>query len=659
MVTPEAMPARTAGGGVSRHVWVGHAMVAAFFAALAVAATWPLAARLSTHLPGAGADDNQVFLWNFWWMRQVLEDGLSGFFHTPFQFHPYGVNLLLHTHAGLSALVGATVLGGLSHQAALNVTIVLSCALNGFSAYLLAYRASARRAAAIVGGMFFALHPSTAKHLLGHFGLYSAWSLAFFAGAMLHALDRGGWWRPAAAGGLLAVVAWVDYYYFVYGCAFVACVLCWRWLRPAVAGRQWVRPSRGDHLLAAVACTCALLAGAIAWTGGFVATIGSIRISLTTGTNLRAVSAAAALWWLWRRWRPVVRTSPDFTTFRSDVRTVVVSLVACAVLVAPLLAAALAMWRDGQYVSQTYFWRTAPAGLDPGTLLLGNPFNAFWGGPVMRLYEAGGIFPFDGPLWPGVAALVLWATRARWIGIQAARLWMTVAAVFLAWSLGPYLLLFGVNTGLPLPGILLRYVPLIANARLPSRAVVFVCLATAVLLALAISRSPRLLGRRYTAAIAALLLLDFWSAPIAMHRLERPAIYDTLAAAPPGAVLEVPVGVRDGFGAAGRIDTDVLFFQSIHGKPLVGGYVSRIPPAVRQAYEREPVLAALVKLSGGDVSGPPAVTGRQVRDVLVASGVRYVVIDREMATPAVVGLVLSMPLERLGEDRGRELYRIR
>jgi hypothetical protein len=667
--------AARAGTRALRHLSAG-----LIFSALAVLLTWPLAAHLTTHIPGTGPDDNLQFLWNFWWMRQAWAAGLSGFFHTPYQFHPYGVDLLLHTHVAFNAFVGATLLGGVSHVTALNLTLLASFALNGFSTYLLGYRASGHWPAALLSGLFLAAHPATFKHLFGHFGHYSVWSLALFAYALLEALHRdnrswGPTWGPPLAGAhlpagtrrlrwpvtagiLLAVVAYVDYYLFVYACAFVASVLATRWLRPGVTASQWIPQSRTDVVLLVVAALLAATAVAIAWTGGLVATLGPVRVSLRTGTNVRAVATAAALVWLWRRWRPKLTVSPDRAPIGRDLRVLVPLVVACGLLMTPLLVRAFSVWRAGQYVSQTYLWRTAPAGVDPFTLVLGNPFNVFWGEWVSAVYRAANIFAFDGPLWSGIAVIVLLATWRAWSRLDAARVWLTTGVVFLLWSLGPYLVLFGVNTGMPLPGILLRYVPIVSNARLPARALVFTCLAAAVLLALAIARSPRLRRAPAIAALGALVLVDFWPA-LPLHRLERPAVYGRLAAEPPGAVVEVPVGIRDSFGETGRIDTTVLFHQSIHGRPIAGGYVSRIPPAVRERYERAPVFEALVKRSGGDAAGAPPVTGSEARDFLSAAGFAYVVVDRRLASPAVLELVLSMPLDRIDADEHRDVYRIR
>src|SRR4030095_839920 len=84
---------------------VRHLAAAGLFAALAIPLTWPLALHLTTHVPGTGPDDNLQFLWNFWWMREALAPGLSGYFHTPYLFHPGGVDLVLHTHNAMNAFV--------------------------------------------------------------------------------------------------------------------------------------------------------------------------------------------------------------------------------------------------------------------------------------------------------------------------------------------------------------------------------------------------------------------------------------------------------------------------------------------------------------------------------------------------------------------------
>jgi hypothetical protein len=161
-----------------------HLAVAAGFAVLAVAWSFPLAFHLSTHLPGAAVGDNVVFLWNFWWMRTALASG-ADFFHTTYLFAPAGADLTLHTHTALPAFAGATVLRSLPLVTALNVTTLAGLALNGFCAYMLAWRVTRDRAAAMLAGAIFGCSPYIAAHLNGHFNLTMAWTIPLFALAFI------------------------------------------------------------------------------------------------------------------------------------------------------------------------------------------------------------------------------------------------------------------------------------------------------------------------------------------------------------------------------------------------------------------------------------------------------------------------------------------
>ena len=67
-----------------------------------------------------------------------------------------------------------------------------------------------------------------------------------------------------------------------------------------------------------------------------------------------------------------------------------------------------------------------------------------------------------------------------------------------------------------------------------------------------------------------------------------------------GAVIEVPFGIGDGLTAGqGSQDRRLLYHATIHGHPVVGGYIGRMPPAVAQAYDAMPVIGNLLRLSNG------------------------------------------------------------
>ena len=68
-----------------------------------------------------------------------------------------------------------------------------------------------------------------------------------------------------------------------------------------------------------------------------------------------------------------------------------------------------------------------------------------------------------------------------------------------------------------------------------------------------------------------------------------------------GAVIEVPFGIGDGLSTGrGSQDRRLLYHATIHGHPVVGGYIGRMPPNVAQAYDAMPVVGNLLRLSSGE-----------------------------------------------------------
>jgi len=245
-----------------------------------------------------------------------------------------------------------------------------------------------------------------------------------------------------------------------------------------------------------------------------------------------------------------------------------------------------------------------------------------------------------------IAALLLAVVRLR--SQPDVRRWLLVIGVFFLWSLGPFLMTFGANSGFILPQTLLRYVPLLANARIPGRAFVVVIFGVAMLVAFVLSHTRR----RPVIAFAALLLLaDYWPAPQPLVTLDHPHIYDTLRAQPPGPVLDLPLGLRDGFGERGHLDHHALFYQTLHEHPIAGGFVARLSPRVQQAYEADPVLSVLLT----DASSNAGASGQGKS---LACDFRYVVLPKASPAATRTAVERAFQLERLDGDEIRDLYRI-
>jgi hypothetical protein len=685
-----------------RRTALRHGLVLIGFVLVAVLLTWPLAANLRTALPGTALDDNAVFFWNFWWVRHALADPSASVFATNALFYPDGMNLVLHSYSLLNAAAGATILRWLPLAAALNLTLLVACALNGFTLYLLAFRQTKAWFPSFIAGVFFAACPIFTVHLFGHFSYYTAWPLVLFVGVWLHALERVSWRAAALAGFSLAVVAYADYYYFVYALVFALIATGGTLLEADLVPRPSTR-TRLDTILLTLAVIAIGLNVLVAASGGAVWQVGPLRVSLKTGTNVRAVATALLLWWLWRRrrWRMTSsQPSPRLRwaklrqiDWRRPAAMCGAAGIVAAALMAPILYHAFGLWRAGQYVTQAYLWRSAPPGVDLAGIVSGNPFNPLWGAWVRRIYDVRAMDGFNDPLWLGVVPLVLLLTRQRWMTSRTARRWLLVTMLFLIWALGPFLTVFGLNTGLPLPQILLRYVPIVSNARIPAHASVMVCLGVALLLAIALTRvradagaeaavpgrrsatcPPEPSGRSWKreggrrpwidvgsdfgrSVLLALILIDFIAVPFPMTTLERPALYERLAALPAGAVLDVPTGIRDGFGPEGVFDASILYFQSIHEHPIATGYVGRMPPAVRARFHDSPVMRTLFQLSRGEETAPSLSPEAARQELADSWRVRYLVVQRS-AHNAVRTFVSAMGLPMIDGDDMRAVYAV-
>jgi hypothetical protein len=641
-----------------------HAPSLLFFSAITAVWLFPLLLHPSTTLPGANGGDNDTFVWNLWWMRYVLHHQPHSFFFTPFLFHPFGADLTLHTHTALPAFIAALA-GPSSPVASQNLLIVLHIFLNFACSYALAYRATDRVLPALAGSVVFGTSCFVAGHLLGHFNLIAAWTLPVVCLFLDEARDRGSAIRAVVAGLALAATAYVDYYLFVFaaGIWFVGWIersfrLSWRRRPPSGRRRHLL-----EGLAALIAIDLVIIAAILLWPGDRI-DLGPVRISVRSINN--PVTAA----WLLLIAAMVVAASPRFERRRqwaaswASVRVHVMAIGTTAILLVPLVLHATRLWVEGRYVSQTYYWRSAPAGIDVATLVLGSPYHALWGDAVRHVYDARHIDSIERCGWVPIAAIVLAvvAVAARRRDPVVSR-WTVVGVAFMTWAIGPWLTLFGDQTPLMLPATLVRFVPVVANARIPGRAMVVVYLALAMLAALGVARLiSQPMRRRVAWSLAVLLAFECLPARPRFDTPDMPSDYAALKTRDrSGAVCELPLGLRDGFGETGSFDSSVLLHQVMHERPIVGGFLARLPPSVARDYEKMPVIGTLLRLSArGKLSDEVTVLpSGEAASALAAAGIGFVVLDTRRASADLIQYVQSgIELRKIGEEEGRIFYEV-
>ena len=139
-----------------------------------------------------------------------------------------------------------------------------------------------------------------------------------------------------------------------------------------------------------------------------------------------------------------------------------------AVVLSPALYGASQRMLDGSWVSPPVYWRSSPAGVDLLAFLQPNPSHPLvtWLAGSAQLAAPTVFVEHTASLSLVVLAVVVFG--AWRLGVRPAG-WVTLAVVFGLLALGPFIHVAGVNTYVPGPWALLRYVPVFGLARSPTR----------------------------------------------------------------------------------------------------------------------------------------------------------------------------------------------
>jgi hypothetical protein len=87
-----------------------------------------------------------------------------------------------------------------------------------------------------------------------------------------------------------------------------------------------------------------------------------------------------------------------------------------------------------------------------------------------------------------------------------------------------------------------------------------------------------------------------------------PAVYDQIAAEPGDfSVLQLPLGWRNSFGVFGPEKTLLQYYQTAHGKPMLGGNISRAPAFKLEYFQRIPYFQALTEIEFGRPVAPEVI----------------------------------------------------
>jgi hypothetical protein len=217
-------------------------------------------------------------------------------------------------------------------------------------------------------------------------------------------------------------------------------------------------------------------------------------------------------------------------------------------------------------------------------------------------------------------------------------IWLLMALGTWLLSLGPVLFVDGVKmVTVKMPYRLIDELPLFEAVRTPNRFALGFSLPWAVLVGFGAAYLWQRLERRrwlayvVTGGLTALMLFELIEAPLSIYRLDiSPFFYQIRHEEEPGALIYVPLtsAHRD------------MLEQTVHGWPIVGGSIGRMPENAFDYVEANPLLNAWQKKKTLSCTYDIG----SAMDSLLADGFRYVVVRKAKPEEWIDGYLTVAPL---------------
>jgi hypothetical protein len=634
---------------------LGYVSVALLFA-------WPLPVHLSDSFLGDPKGDTGVYIWNLWVFRHelVAHHAFPFLTHEILTLDPGAVPLTLHNYTTFANLLAFLLLAALDLVTVFNLITIGSGVMAAYAMFLYARKRAGDAGAAFLGGLLFGFSPFMSARAGAHFSLVQVAPIPIF-GLVLFGMFQRPTLKLAAAGGVVTAWAFLcDPYYAVY-CLMMLMVmvgysLATIELRPAADRHVWWR-----MVLDLVLLSLAGLIVGIAIRGGGRVELFGLRVSMTrlyTPVLLFTLLLAFRAWLMVRlkfSWR-----APFNARY---LRTAIVGAFTCAMLLSPVLVAMATPQAGRPWRGPSILWRSSAPGVDVAAWLTPNPLHPLWGsGQDSWLAHLPNGFDENVASFSliAVAVIVFAAVRS---GFRGPLGWWIFTGIFACLSLGPFITVAGVNTYVPTPWAVLRYLPIIGAARMPTRMTILVMLGLSMLFAMAVAhlRSRVARPRLLVACLAVLLIFELLPAPRPVFSAAVPEVHRVIHDDPrPVRVLNLPFGLKDGLSERGSYSARYQYFQTVHEKRLIGGYLSRLPDDAIPRYRRHPLIRVLLRLSEGRALEP----GMEEEALAAAPEfvhrmqLGYVVLDTGMVSPELAAFARkAFPMSPVAVEGPFELYR--
>lgn len=260
-----------------------------------------------------------------------------------------------------------------------------------------------------------------------------------------------------------------------------------------------------------------------------------------------------------------------------------------------------------------------------------------------------------------------------------------VSFSFFLLTLGPFLHILGkwgitldegVRIIIPLPFVIFHSIPFMSNIRIPGRFIVAFIFFSYIICAYLFDYLLKNKGKGIRIIFFFILITIFFIDHYFVITSPSPkfipyGLYQTIKQDPDKVtVLEIPSTVRDGFTYFGSGDSlQFIEGQMIHTKPVLGGYLGRIPPFKRDYYQRNPFLGYIgrvidtdVKRNGiidkGDLINWQTLDSKRSLDAIDFLDLKYIILkDNEIYASTMSAVLTNLGFENISKDNFLSLWK--
>lgn len=572
-----------------------NSIVIILYTVLTTVLTYPVVFKMTTHI--AGGWDAWSVLWMFWYTKMAIlypNPDLT-LTYTNYIFYPNGISVIPFGYAFNQLLsLPLQLLFGLGIT--YNLLWLFSFIVGGYGTYLLVKYLVDNKIAAFIAGIIFAFCPYHFAHALGHMGATTIEWIPFCALYLMKMTREKSLMNAVYAALFFILVAMSDLQYMVYMVFFIGLLFVYE-----VFSELRLNETLRDGF------------------GKFMRRISSLKELVIKFMVFASVSFIGILPFTYHMIK--IALSPSNFLKPSPYESICYS--------ADLL---------GFFI---------PSSLHPlfGSWLSQNVYKFF----------TGNIAEYTTYIGYTVLILSLYTVitlRKR----KEVRFWALSTLFFILMSLGPILHIYGrtqftvFETTIPLPYIVVYYlVPFVSNGRTLGRFDVLVMLSFAVLAGYGISKFIKRFDIKwkrniFVCLLTALLIFEFLAIPFVSSFVDKPVFYEQIAEDTGDyALLEIPATKVYECGIK------LAYYQTIHGKPIVGGQVARTPacardfelniPLVRQLTYLEAPTNDILKQNGTEIG----------TSILNYYNIRYIILHKEYMSAEHLDFVNNLLQATLNE----------